>query len=88
MKKATKFNLVLGIINLFFIITCVVCLFLQGGVEGIVNEFLFQFTSGETPTTLILPDTIKWVNDAPEIEANMTYQCSIINNIGVICGAL
>ena len=39
MKKATKFNLVLGIINLFFIITCVVCLFLQGGVEGIVNEF-------------------------------------------------
>jgi hypothetical protein len=56
--------------------------------EGIVNEFLFQFTSGETPTTLILPDTIKWVNDAPEIEANMTYQCSIINNIGVICGAL
>jgi hypothetical protein len=56
--------------------------------EGIVNEFLFQFTSGETPTTLILPDTIKWVNDAPEIEANMTYQCSIINNIGIICGAL
>ena len=39
MKKATKFNLVLGLINLFFIITCVVCLFLQGGVEGIVNEF-------------------------------------------------
>lgn len=56
--------------------------------EGIINEFLFQFTSGETPTTLILPDTIKWVNNAPEIEANMTYQCSIINNIGVICGAL
>lgn len=56
--------------------------------EGIVNEFLFQFTSGETPTTLILPDTIKWVNDAPEIEANMTYQCSIINNLGIICGAL
>lgn len=40
MKKATKFNLVLGIINLFFIITCVVCLFLQGGIQGVINEFV------------------------------------------------
>lgn len=54
--------------------------------EGIVNEYLFQFTSGETPTMLSLPDTIKWINDFPDIEPNMTYQCSIINNIGVICG--
>ena len=44
MKKATKFNLVLGFINLFFIITCVVCLFLQGGVSGIVNEFVGVYT--------------------------------------------
>ena len=55
-------------------------------VSNICNEYVFQFTSGETPTTLILPDTIKWINDFPEIEANKTYQCSIINNIGVICG--
>ena len=53
---------------------------------GIVSEYFFQFTSGTTPTTLILPDTIQWINDAPEIEENKTYQCSIINNIGVICG--
>ena len=39
MKKATKFNLVLGIINLFFIVTSVVCIFLQSGVNGIINEF-------------------------------------------------
>ena len=39
MKKATKFNLVLGIVNIFFIVAAAVCLFLRGGVEGIVNEF-------------------------------------------------
>ena len=51
-----------------------------------MNEYLFQFTSGETATTLILPDSVKWVNDFPKIESNITYQCSIINNIGIICG--
>ena len=56
--------------------------------SDIMNNYIFQFTSGEVPTTLILPDTIKWVNDTPEIEANMIYQCSIINNMGVICGTL
>ena len=50
-----------------------------------MNEYLFQFTSGETATTLILPDSVKWVGDFPEIESNITYQCSIINNIGIIC---
>jgi hypothetical protein len=55
-------------------------------VDGIVNEYLFQFTSGETATTLILPDTIKWLHFSPEIVENTTYQCSIINNIGIICG--
>ena len=55
-------------------------------IDGIVNEYLFQFTSGEVPTTLILPDTIKWLHFSPEIVENTTYQCSIINNIGIICG--
>lgn len=49
------------------------------------NEYMFQFSSGEVATTLTLPDTIKWVN-APVIEANSTYQCSIVNNIGVLVG--
>ena len=55
-------------------------------IDGIVNEYLFQFTSGEVPTTLILPDTIKWLHFSPEIVENTTYQCSVINNIGIICG--
>lgn len=54
--------------------------------EGIINEYMFQFTSGPTATTLSLPDTIKWVSE-PNIESNMIYQCSIINNVGVIAAA-
>ena len=55
-------------------------------IPNICNEYMFQFVSGQTPTTLILPDDILWVNDFPEIESNKTYQCSIINNIAIICG--
>lgn len=50
-----------------------------------LNEFMFEFISGETATTLILPDTIKWA-ETPSIEANKIYQCSIANNIGLIVG--
>ena len=55
-------------------------------IPGIVNEYLFQFTSGSTATTLILPDSIKWLTGDPEIDPNVTYQCSIINGLGIICG--
>lgn len=50
---------------------------------GVINEYMFQFTSGATATTLVLPADIKWVA-APNIQANKTYQVSIINNLGVI----
>ena len=54
---------------------------------NIANEYLFQFTSGATATTLTLPDTIKWANDAPiDIAENMIYQVSILNNCGTILG--
>ena len=49
----------------------------------IVNEYMAQFTSGATATTLTLPNTIKWMA-APNIQPNKTYQLSIINNLGVI----
>lgn len=53
--------------------------------EGIANEFLFQFTSGATPTTLTLPDTIKWANDsAPTIAENMIYQVSILKGLACV----
>ena len=50
-----------------------------------LNEFMFEFISGATATTLTLPSTVKWL-ETPTIEANKTYQCSIVNNIGILVG--
>ena len=44
---------------------------------------MFEFVSGATKTTLSLPSTVK--GDL-EVEANMRYQVSIVNNIGLIVG--
>lgn len=49
----------------------------------IYNEYMFEFESGDTATTLTLPDSIKWVSN-PSVEVNKIYQCSIVNGIGVI----
>lgn len=49
----------------------------------IYNEYMFEFYSGDTATTLTLPDSIKWVSN-PSVEVNKIYQCSIVNGIGVI----
>lgn len=54
--------------------------------SGIVNEYLFQFTSGATATSLSLPSVVEWVGGIPAIEPNKVYRCSIINNIGSIIG--
>ena len=54
-------------------------------VDGILNEYMFEFVSGATPTTLTLPDTVKW-ETIPSIEANKKYQISIVNNIALIVG--
>ena len=50
---------------------------------GVANEYLFQFTSSEESTTLILPDTIQWVNEV-KIEPKKIHQVSVMNNIGII----
>lgn len=52
---------------------------------SIYNEYMFEFTSGSSATTLTLPSDIKWVVE-PDIQANTTYQVSIVNNLGVIGG--
>lgn len=52
---------------------------------GVANEYLFQFTSGATATTLTLPDDIKWANDsAPTIAENMIYQVSILKGLASV----
>lgn len=52
---------------------------------GVANEYLFQFTSGATATSLSIPDDIKWANDsAPTIEPNMIYQVSILKGMASV----
>ena len=52
---------------------------------SVLNEYMFEFVSGTTATTLTLPNAVKWLK-APTIEANKIYQCSIVDNIGVLLG--
>lgn len=52
---------------------------------GVANEYIFQFTSGATATSLTLPDSIKYVNDSsPVIAENKIYQISILKGLGAI----
>lgn len=59
---------------------------LAAGEEGELSEYMFEFTSGTTATTLNLPETIKYIG-SNTIEASKTYQVSIVNNIAVLGGA-
>lgn len=55
-------------------------------IPNVLNEYMFQFTSGETATVLNMPDSVRWIGDHT-IEPNKTYQVSIVNNLAVIGGA-
>lgn len=49
------------------------------------NEYMIQFECGSAATTLTLPNTVEWLKDV-DIEANTTYQISIVNNLGIMEG--
>ena len=73
--------------NTFHVWDEVASLTLDFGSEtsGVANEFLLQFTSGATATSLTLPDDIKWANDTPPtIAENMIYQISILKGLGSV----
>ena len=73
--------------NTFHVWDEVTSLTLNFGNEtsGVANEYLFQFTSGSTATSLTLPDDIKWANDnVPTIGANMIYQMSILHGLASV----
>lgn len=59
---------------------------LAAGEENKLSEYMFEFASGTTPTTLTLPESVKWIG-SNTIEASKTYQVSIVNNIAVLGGA-
>ena len=58
---------------------------LGSGVSGYLSEYMFEFQSGSTPTTLTLPNTVEWPS-TPTIEANKRYQVSIVSNIALMVG--
>lgn len=73
--------------NTFYVFPECVSLYIQFADEtvGVANEYLFQFTSGATATSLTLPDDIKWANDsAPTIAENMIYQVSILKGLASV----
>lgn len=51
--------------------------------SNILNEYLVEFTTRSSGTTVILPASIKWAK-TPVFEGNTTYQISIVNNLGVV----
>lgn len=50
---------------------------LGAGTSGQTNGYWFSFDSGDTATTLSLPETVK--TDIV-VESNMHYECSIVGN--------
>lgn len=70
--------------NTFHVWDKVTSLTLNLGSEtsGVMNEYLFQFKSGTTATSLTLPNSIKWVNGSvPTIKPKMIYQVNILNGL-------
>ena len=52
--------------------------------DGYAGAYLFQFTSPvNAATSLSLPVGIRW-NETPNIEANKTYQVSILDSLAII----
>lgn len=55
---------------------------LASGTDGVVNEYMAEFFSGDTATALALPDNISWANDTViTVDANYLYQISILDNV-------
>lgn len=81
--NSTNFMLTPNVFHVWGEVTSLTLNF-QKGDQSITEEYIFQFTSGATATTLTLVGEKQWVNGEPNIEPNKTYQISIVNNIGII----
>jgi len=82
-QTASSVSISPGVLNVWGEMSSLTITFATPSDSSIMNEYLIQFTSGTTATTLSLPSSIKWA-DAPDIEANATYQISVVNNLGII----
>lgn len=61
---------------------------LAAGIQGIMNEYMIQFTCPAQGSTLLqFTDAIAWANDDEiEPEPGYTYQISIVNGLAVYAG--
>lgn len=82
-QAATQANIQPNVLNVWGVVTELSITLLPPANTNVVNEYMIQFTSGETATTLILPADIKWMS-TPTIQANKVYQISIVNNLAVM----
>lgn len=57
---------------------------LAAGEDNVMPEYMFEFTSGATPTVITPIEGVEWRGDA--IEANKVYQASIVRGIGILVG--
>lgn len=57
---------------------------LAAGEENKLAEYMFEFTSGATPTTITEIAGVEWKGDT--IEADKVYQASISRGIGILIG--
>lgn len=49
-----------------------------------INNYMLQVTAGSSGCSITFPTRVKWANGiAPTLDANATYQFSILNNCGV-----
>lgn len=56
---------------------------LAEGREDILNEYMIEFISGESPTALTFVDDVVFPNPL-EIKVNCAYQISIVNGLGLV----
>lgn len=81
----TTFSLTPNVLHIWGEVTALTLTLATPTDSTIVNEYMFQFTSGSTATTLSLPSTVVWDNDkgALTVESGYIYQVSILNNIAL-----
>jgi hypothetical protein len=82
-QTASSVSINPGVLNLWGTVSALTITLATPSDSSIMNEYLIQFTSGSTATTLTVPASVMWAEE-PEIEANATYQVSIVNNLGII----
>lgn len=81
----TTFSLTPNVLHVWGTVTSLTLTLATPTDSTIVNEYMFQFTSGSTATTLSLPSSVVWDEDKGTltVESGYIYQVSILNNIAL-----